>query len=309
MTVRLVELARRRRTEKSKMKSMTGYGKSVVEDGGLRLTVEIKSVNNRYIEINCRMPKMLSAFEDVAKKAVKSALSRGSVDLFFSFENGGEVGKKIVVDELLAESYVNAAKSVGEKFGIKNDLKASEVLRFPDVIRTEAAEFDEDALRVLVTRGTQRAVESLVSMRAIEGATIKADLTRIIDGIDAALAKAEERAPKVVSEYAEKIRIRITELLDSVEIDEARLVNEVAFFADKADINEEISRLHSHIAQFRDALESDKPQGRNLDFISQEIGREINTMGSKSNDAQLTSLVVLMKNELEKIKEQIRNVE
>ena len=146
-------------------------------------------------------------------------------------------------------------------------------------------------------------------MRATEGKTIADDLAKIVANIGEALSKAEQRAPKVVEEYSQKLRAKITELLSGVEIDEARLLNETAFFADKADINEEISRLHSHIAQFTSALSSDQPQGRNLDFISQEMGREINTMGSKSNDTELTNLVVYMKNELEKIKEQIRNVE
>ena len=146
-------------------------------------------------------------------------------------------------------------------------------------------------------------------MRATEGKTIAEDLKRLAANIDGALAKVEQRAPKVVEEYSQKLRAKITELLAGVEIDEARLLNETAFFADKADINEEISRLHSHIAQFVSALSSSEPQGRNLDFVSQEMGREINTMGSKSNDTELTNLVVYMKNELEKIKEQIRNVE
>ena len=146
-------------------------------------------------------------------------------------------------------------------------------------------------------------------MRGVEGATIREDLSKLIGNIDSALTKAEKRAPMVVEDYSGRLKARIEELLGSVQIDEARLMNEVAFFADKADVNEEISRLHSHIAQFRAALDSSDPQGRNLDFLSQEIGREINTMGSKSNDTELTNLVIYMKNELEKIKEQIRNVE
>ena len=182
-------------------------------------------------------------------------------------------------------------------------------MRTQEVIKIDSEAEDEQLLKTLAEKCTEGAVKELNRMRATEGKTIADDLAKIVANIGEALSKAEQRAPKVVEEYSQKLRAKITELLSGVEIDEARLLNETAFFADKADINEEISRLHSHIAQFTSALSSDQPQGRNLDFISQEMGREINTMGSKSNDTELTNLVVYMKNELEKIKEQIRNVE
>ncbi len=289
------------------MKSMTGYGKCVVEENSRTLTVEMKSVNNRYLEINCRMPKTLAAFEETAKRTVKKYLNRGSVDVYFTYENNAE--KHLAIDEATAKAYYEASKKISELLGVENNYASAELIKTNGVIVEKADEEDEAMLKALVERAVEGAVRALDEMRTVEGATATKDLLRLVDNIDGALAKAENRAPKVVAEYREKLKSRITELLGEVAIDETRLLNEVAFFADKADINEEISRLHSHIAQFRASCANGGPQGRNLDFVSQEMGREINTMGSKSNDSELTALVIYMKNELEKIKEQIRNVE
>ena len=291
------------------MNSMTGYGKFVVTEQDRQVTVEMKSVNNRYLEINCRIPKALSAVEDAVKRTVKKYLRRGSVDVFFSYENNSAQGKKLTVDEVLASAYVDAAKRLALEYDIENSFTVTDLLRTNDVVKIDAEDDDEGLLKELVEKCAEGAVKELNRMRGVEGATIRDDLNKLIGNIDSALTKAEKRAPTVVEDYSVRLRARIEELLNDVPTDEARLMNEVAFFADKADVNEEISRLHSHIAQFRAALDSSDPQGRNLDFLSQEIGREINTMGSKSNDTELTNLVIYMKNELEKIKEQIRNVE
>ena len=286
------------------MNSMTGYGKFIVAESDRQITVEIKSVNNRYLDINCRIPKALSAVEDTVKRTIKKYLRRGSVDVFFNYENNSPQGKRIIAD-----AYIEASKKLAAEYGIENDFSVTDLMRTQEVIKIDSEAEDEQLLKTLAEKCTEGAVKELNRMRATEGKTIADDLAKIVANIGEALSKAEQRAPKVVEEYSQKLRAKITELLSGVEIDEARLLNETAFFADKADINEEISRLHSHIAQFTSALSSDQPQGRNLDFISQEMGREINTMGSKSNDTELTNLVVYMKNELEKIKEQIRNVE
>lgn len=291
------------------MNSMTGYGKFVVTEQDRQVTVEMKSVNNRYLEINCRIPKALSAVEDAVKRTVKKYLRRGSVDVFFNYENNSASGKKLTVDEVLASAYVDAAKRLALKYDIENSFTVTDLLRTNDVVKIDAEDDDEALLKELVEKCAEGAVKELNRMRGVEGTTIRDDLNKLIGNIDSALTKAEKRAPMVVEDYSVRLRARIEELLNGVPTDEARLMNEVAFFADKADVNEEISRLHSHIAQFRAALDSSDPQGRNLDFLSQEIGREINTMGSKSNDTELTNLVIYMKNELEKIKEQIRNVE
>lgn len=291
------------------MNSMTGYGKFVVTEQDRQVTVEMKSVNNRYLEINCRIPKALSAVEDAVKRTVKKYLRRGSVDVFFSYENNSAQGKKLTVDEVLASAYVDAAKRLALEYDIENSFNVTDLLRTNDVVKIDAEDDDEGLLKELVEKCAEGAVKELNRMRGVEGTTIRDDLNKLIGNIDSALTKAEKRAPTVVEDYSVRLRARIEELLNGVPTDEARLMNEVAFFADKADVNEEISRLHSHIAQFRAALDSSDTQGRNLDFLSQEIGREINTMGSKSNDTELTNLVIYMKNELEKIKEQIRNVE
>lgn len=291
------------------MNSMTGYGKFIVAESDRQITVEIKSVNNRYLDINCRIPKALSAVEDTVKRTIKKYLRRGSVDVFFNYENNSPQGKRIIVDGILADAYIEASKKLAAEYGIENDFSVTDLMRTQEVIKIDSEAEDEQLLKTLAEKCTEGAVKELNRMRATEGKTIADDLAKIVANIGEALSKAEQRAPKVVEEYSQKLRAKITELLSGVEIDEVRLLNETAFFADKADINEEISRLHSHIAQFTSALSSDQPQGRNLDFISQEMGREINTMGSKSNDTELTNLVVYMKNELEKIKEQIRNVE
>lgn len=289
------------------MKSMTGYGKCVVSEPTRSLTVEMKAVNNRYLEINVRLPKVLAPFENDVKSVIKSKLSRGSVDVFLTYVSEAE--SHIDFDEAAAKAYLDAAKTLAEKFGVSGEYSVVDLLKAPSVVTERAEEESEDELRDIVTKATEGTVEALDKMRIKEGAGVTKNLRDLADNIDEALKKVVERAPLVVEEYREKLRTRITEALAGVEIDEARLLNEVAFFADKADINEEIQRLGSHIAQYRAATEADGPQGRNLDFISQEMGREINTMGSKSNDKTLTSLVIYMKNELEKIKEQIRNVE
>lgn len=291
------------------MNSMTGYGKFVVTEQDRQVTIEMKSVNNRFLEINCRVPKSLSVVEDAVKRAVKKHLRRGSVDVFFNYENNSPEGKILTVDDALASAYVETAKKLSETYGLANTFTVTDLMRTSDVIKIDSEEDDEQLLKTLVEKCAEGAAAELSRMRAVEGETIRDDLSKLIGNIDSALSKAEARAPMVVEDYSARLKTRIDELLDGVAIDEARLANEVAFFADKADVNEEISRLHSHIAQFRAALDADGQQGRNLDFLSQEIGREINTMGSKSNDTELTNIVIYMKNELEKIKEQIRNVE
>ena len=291
------------------MKSMTGYGKGVVEAGGRTLTVELRSVNNRYLEINSRLPKSMAVCEDTLKKEIQSVIKRGSVDVFFNYNNASEDSKTVTVDMGLAKEYVATAKRLRTEFCLDADFGTTALMRSPDVLKVEYSQEDPEALTALVKECTAKAVAELDKMREVEGATILSDLNALVQNIVASLGKVVSRAPKVVEDYRKKLETRIKEALGVVEVDEARLLNEVAFFADKADINEEISRLSSHISQFIDCLKSKEPQGRKLDFISQEMNREINTMGSKSNDTELTAQVLYMKNELEKIKEQIRNVE
>ena len=291
------------------MKSMTGYGKGEAANEHRKVTVELKSVNNRYLEMNSRFPKALSFVEDSVKKQIQDVIKRGTVDIMYTYELTGESDKKVVLDMALAEKYFDAARTVSNEFHIENDMTAVSVLRMPDVLSLTAEEADKDELKALFSSAAAGAVAELDKMRAVEGIGVKADFEKLVGNIESCLSEVKKRAPGVVADYRDKIMRRVSELLDGVAIDESRIAMEVAVFADKCDINEEISRLSSHIEQFLTALGSDEPQGRKLDFLSQEMNREINTMGSKANDLELTKLVIAMKNELEKIKEQIRNVE
>lgn len=291
------------------MKSMTGYGKGVAQDAGRTVTVELKSVNNRFSEVSCKLPKSLMYLDDIIQKRIKSYISRGSVDVYFSYDNKSESAKKVEVDLALANEYVSAAKLLRAEFRMEDDFGVTALIRTPEVVSVTVSDDDRDAVSALTKLAVDEALVALDAMRRTEGEGIKRDLIKLVDGLDALLKKAIERAPLVVSDYKKNLLVRVKELLDGYAVDEAKVLNEVAFFADKCDINEEIQRLGSHISQFRSICEDAGQQGRKLDFLSQEMVREVNTMGSKSNDITLTSYVVAMKNEVEKIKEQIRNVE
>ncbi len=291
------------------MKSMTGYGKGVSSKDGKTVTVELKAVNNRYLEINSRLGKSYALCDEVIRKEISKRIKRGSIDVFLGFENSLGASSELKLDIALAAEYVKAAKKLRDEFMLDEDLGVTALLRMPEVSTLQSVKDEPELIKELTAAATAEAVENLDTMRETEGEGIKADLTKLVSSIVAALEKAIKRAPLVVEDYREKLKQRISDVLKETQIDEVRILNEVAFFADKADINEEISRLSSHIKQFLACLESDEPQGRKLDFLSQEMNREINTMGSKSNDMELTKLVVEMKNQLEKIKEQIRNVE
>lgn len=291
------------------MKSMTGYGKGVAERAGKTVTVELKAVNNRYLEINTRLGKSFAACDEIIRKEIGAKIKRGSIDVYFSYENAEGTEAEIKLNMALAAQYVRAAKKLRDEFMLDGDFGATALLRSPEVTSLQPQKEDTELLKEIAQEAVRAAVERLDEMRAVEGESVKADLTQLVSSIVATLEKAVKRAPVVIEEYRAKLQQRISDVLKDVPVDEVRLLNEVAFFADKADINEEISRLSSHIQQFLHCLESDEPQGRKLDFLSQEMNREINTMGSKSNDMELTRLVVEMKDKLEKIKEQIRNVE
>lgn len=291
------------------MKSMTGYGKGSVTKGGRSLTFELKAVNNRYLEINSRLPKSLACCDDVVRHQIQSVLKRGTVEVFYNYVNNGDDSKSVIVDQSLAAEYVRAAKELRVQFKLENDFQTTALLRSPEVLKLDVPPEDTALLRDMAREAAAQAVRELDAMRVTEGTGIRNDLEKLTGGLIDLLEKAAARAPVVVEEFRSRLKARMEEYLIGVEVDQARLLNEVAFFADKADINEEIQRLTSHIDQFVQCLNSEQPQGRKLDFISQEMNREINTMGSKSNDSELTACVIRMKNELEKIKEQIRNVE
>lgn len=291
------------------MKSMTGYGKGEASNESRKVTIEIKSVNNRFLDINTRFPKSLSYVEDTVKKQIQEVVKRGTLDVYYTYEVTGDTDKVVEADIPLAGEYLAAMRTVKDELGLPDDITAMSVLRMPDVLTVTAAEDDREEIKALFEKAAKEAVASLDAMRVIEGRSAKTDLAKLVGNIITSLKSVITRAPLVVVDYRDKLSKRIAELLDQPAVDETRIATEVAVFADKCDINEEISRLTSHIDQFTKALESNEPQGRRLDFLSQEMNREINTMGSKANDLELSKLVIEMKNELEKIKEQIRNIE
>lgn len=291
------------------MKSMTGYGKGEATLSNRTITIEIKSVNNRYLDINTRIPKSLAFCDDVVKREIQKVIKRGNVDVFFNYDNKSEDSKAVNIDIALAREYYKASKTIRTEFALEHDFNTTALMRSPEVLKLEFAKDDPELVLKLVKKGVVMAVGEIDKMRKVEGESIKDDFTKIISKIVKLLESITKRAPKALLEHREKIVVRIADVLQGVEIDQARLLNEVAFYSDKSDINEEISRLSSHISQFITALESNDAVGRKLDFISQEMNREINTIGSKSNDIAMSNDVIALKNELEKIKEQIRNVE
>ena len=291
------------------MKSMTGYGRGIATRNDRTVSVELKSVNNRFLEVSCKLPRSLMYIEDTVNKCVKQSVARGSVDVYYTYENASETAKKVKVDKALAAEYVQAARTLRAEYRLDDDYNVTALLRTQDVVSVTVPEDDREEVIALTKLATAQALENLDAMRRTEGAGILKDLTTLIGNLKNYLKLATERAPLVVECYKTGLIARVKELMDGYEPDEAKILAEVAFFADKADINEEISRLGSHIAQFEAICKENAPQGRRLDFLSQEMVREVNTMGSKSNDITLTGYVVAMKNEVEKIKEQIRNIE
>ena len=291
------------------MKSMTGYGKGVVSREGRELTVELKSVNHRFLDVSMRLPRVLSCIEDTLRTTIASQLSRGHVDVFVNYRNTRSDAKTVRVDETLLSAYVAAARTANEALNLRDDLTLSNVLRLPDVTEIVPSDEDADELIALAKDAAELALDGLVEMRVAEGARLKTALLSGVNAMDAFREEILARAPFVAEEYRKKLNERIEAVLSDAEIDRARLATEVALFADRCCIDEELVRLKSHIAQFRAYLEASEPVGRNMDFIVQEMNRECNTIGSKANDAALTKSVLACKAEIEKLREQIQNVE
>ncbi|MBQ5986255.1 MAG: YicC family protein [Clostridia bacterium] len=291
------------------MKSMTGYGKGVAARDGRELVIELKSVNHRFLDIGIRVPRMLGCTEDTIRKVLNTRLSRGHVDVFISYRNTREDAKSVRIDTQLLTAYVTAARQAPAHLGLEDDLTLANVLRLPDVCEIVAADEDTDALIALADEAANAAVDALETMREAEGERLKAALQAGVDAMAAYRERILMRAPLVVEDYRKKLTERIESVLSDTEIDRARLATEIALFADRACIDEELVRLQSHITQFRAYLEASEPIGRKMDFIIQEMNRECNTIGSKANDTELTNAVLLCKAEIEKLREQIQNVE
>ena len=288
---------------------MTGYGKGEYKEGGVELTCEIKTVNNRYLDVNVKAPRIFTAYEDVIRKLVREKMTRGHADLFISLKDKREKPTAFSVDISVASSYVAAAKTLKEAFpDLADDVTLSSVLRYPDVLKQDDVAAADEELIGALTAAVNAALENLNAMRAVEGKKLEEDMLARVAFIEETVAKIEERAPQIKDEYREKLTAKVKDYLADVNADEGRLLTEVAVFADKSNIDEELTRLHSHIAQFREICK-EGIVGRKLDFLVQEFNREANTTCSKSNDVAITRLGLALKNEIEKIREQVQNVE
>lgn len=291
------------------MFSMTGYGKGSASGDGREITVELKSVNHRYLDVGMRLPRHLSFLEDGIRAGLAARISRGHIDVFVNYRNLRSDARSVEIDVPLLGAFVAAAKQANETLGLLDDLSLTAALRLPDVSNVRETDEDADAVNELMLAALNGAIDALLVMRVQEGERMKAYLSACADTVLSLTEKIALRAPLVVEEYKTKLGERIQTLLGGVEVDRTRLATEVALFADKASIDEEISRLHSHLTSMRQLLDAEEPSGRKLDFVVQEMNREFNTIGSKANDGELTTLVLTGKAEIEKIREQVQNIE
>jgi uncharacterized protein (TIGR00255 family) len=287
---------------------MTGYGKSEICRNEINITVEIKTVNNRYSDLNCKMPRLLLPYEDKLRKIIGESISRGRIDVYVNLTDKSEKEKTVNIDTGLAKGYYHAAKTLAEKLDIENDFTVNSLLRIPDIVKAEE-ESDNLIYGEMLYECAMQALENLNAMRAAEGKALKKDISARLELLKDYTDKIKERAPLVAEDYKAKLLARINEALKGVAFDEARLLSEVAFFADKSNIDEEIARLYSHYEQAKTILKDKTPAGRKLDFLVQELNREVNTICSKSSDIIITNYGLKLKAEIEKIREQVQNVE
>lgn len=291
------------------MLSMTGYGKGSYEENGIELTVELKTVNNRYLDASVKAPRVFAAYEEKIRARIREKMTRGHIDVFVSFKDKREKPTALTVDLALATSYVQSAKTLKAAFPeLPDDITLSSVLRYPEVLKQEDVLALDETLVTALTAALDGALDNLNAMRLIEGEKLKADMLSRMDTIESLVAEISLRAPEIAKEYREKLTARVKEYLDGAQIDETRLLTEVAVFTDKSNIDEELTRLRSHVGQFRSICE-EGVVGRKLDFLVQEFNREANTTCSKSNDVTVTRLGLALKNEIEKVREQVQNLE
>lgn len=291
------------------IKSMTGYGKGVCEKEGLRVTVEIKTVNHRFLDLAIKLPKIFIFSEDLIRKAIKSNFVRGHFDIFVTIDDKREIEKTFNYDIKLANAYLDAAQQMHKDLFVENNVGAYQLLTLPDVVKIGYPEEDEAFLSSVLSEALNNSIKSLSLMREKEGLLMEKDFIDKISVINNIVSKIEALAPDMAKEHFEKVRQRISEMLGDVSIDEAKMLNEVAFYSDKVCVDEEIQRLKTHIDHFMQIIKEGGNVGKQLDFIVQEMNREANTCGSKCNNIEISSLVVMLKNEIEKVREQIQNIE
>ena len=291
------------------IRSMTGFGRHTEAVGQIDITVEIKAVNHRYFEFACRVPRVYQFLEDSLKTLCQKSITRGKIELSVIIEDNSENSTVVEINESVANAYIKALKELAKKYRIKNDINASSFVGNSDIFKTRRSQLDDEAVLSAVSQVAEKAIESFVKMREIEGERLKADILSRADTILERVALVEERSPETVKAYRERLEQRIKELLEDAKVDEQRLITETAIFADKVAVDEETVRLRSHIKQLNTLLDGSESVGKKLDFIVQEMNREANTIGSKAQDIEIAHIVVDIKSEIEKIREQIQNIE
>lgn len=291
------------------VKSMTGFGRCEVSEGSRKITVEMKSVNHRYLDVNMKMPKKLNFFETSIRGLLKSYVQRGKVDLFITYEDTAETNFSLKYNGELAAEYLKYLRQMSEQFGLEDDIRVSALSRYPEVFSMEEVQVDEEELWKLLEKALQGACEQFVETRVKEGENLKRDLLEKLDEMLQHVAYIAVRSPEIVGEYRKKLEDKVHELLEDVQIEESRLATEVTIFADKICVDEEVVRLRSHIEHTKATLEEGGAVGRKLDFIAQEMNREANTILSKANDLQVSNTAIDLKTEIEKVREQIQNIE
>ena len=292
------------------IKSMTGFGRCEVTEGERKFTVEMKGVNHRYLDASIRMPKKLNFFETSIRNVLKQSVQRGKVDIFITYEDFSESQVALKYNETLAKEYLSYFSKMAETFSLENDIRVSSLSRYPEVFTMEEQAIDEEELWKGLKKALDGAIAQFVETRTMEGENLKNDLTGKLDGILELVGYIEERSPQILSEYREKLETKVKELLCDTQIEENRIAAEVVIFADKMCTDEEVVRLKSHVVHMKETLLSDDSGiGRKLDFIAQEMNREANTILSKANDLRVSNIGIELKTEIEKVREQIQNIE
>ena len=288
---------------------MTGFGRALVSKDSKDILVEIRSVNHRYYEFNARVPRAYSYIEPKLKEFLNGSIARGKVEVSVSVYHTEGADVNVKVNESVAKAYIDALRGSKDMFSLEDNIRLTDLMRIPDVFVVSKEMEDEDEVWEEIKEVTEIALDNFLKMRQVEGETIKNNILTKLDAIEETVYEIEKREPELVEEYRTRLYEKLKEVLGKTEIDESRILTEAAIFADKTAVDEEMVRLHSHLAQFRNKLNSDKPVGRELDFLMQEMNREANTTGSKISDIAVTNLVVSIKSELEKVREQIQNIE
>ena len=291
------------------VKSMTGYGRHESVLHGRTLVIEVKSVNNRYLDCNVRLPRVYICAEDGVQRRVKEVISRGKVDVYVNMENNTEEAVSVTLNQPVAAGYMEALRKMAETFGLAPAVSIDLLSKFPDVFKVDKVPEDLEELTADIHAVAEEALRDFDAMRCREGEKLEADLLGRLDTLEDFTHQVEQRSPQTVADYRARLTAKLQEVLADRQLDESRVLTEAAIFADKVAVDEETVRLHSHIAQFRDMLAGGSPIGRKLDFLLQEMNREANTIGSKCNNLEISTIVVNMKAEIEKIREQVQNIE